>query len=452
MALGALPLAKQVELAGGRGHPPFTRRRVGSDWLVCFFSFTMLLLISWSGNQPGSSTTTIIVLLFLAPWGWIVVRQPGTALQSILHNWLLIALPLLSVASALWSDYPAGSLRAGAQYLATTFIGIWAACCIKPRVLMPALLSALALLAVLSILGGTYGLNPDTGEYTLIGVFGSKNYFALCISLLLLTAVSVTTDRSQAFTFRVLGTASFCLAAPLLIYARSTGALVVSISALAISMMVRVTFRLTVISRFIVVILTLLFIAPVVTVATTAITYVDVLGYFGKNTSLTGRTLLWEYAAAAIADKPILGGGYEAYWRIGNSGAEQLWFYSYIPNKSGYHFHNTFLEVTVDLGFVGLGVFVILLILIIVRMSALIFGRVTSSENMYAMTLFVFLLLRMPLEVDLFFQFQLASILICVIWIYLQPSSPGRSEPTAMRKLKISRKNSLPQTVEKSLP
>ena len=437
MALGALPLAKQVELAGGRGHPPFTRRqaaRIGSDWLVCFVSFTMLLLISWSGAQPGGSTTTIIVLLFLAPWGWIVVRQPSTALQSILHNWLLIALPLLSVTSALWSDSPAGSLKGGAQYLVTTFIGIWAACCIKPRVLMAALLSALALPAVLSILHGSYGFNPDTGEYTLIGVFGSKNYFALCISLLLLTAVSVTLDRSQAFTFRVLGTASFCLAAPLLVYARSVGALVVSISALAISMMLRVTVRLTVMSRFIVLILTLLFIAPVVTVATMGITYVDVLGYFGKNTSLTGRTLLWEYGAAAIADKPILGGGYEAYWRVGNSGAEQLWFYSYIPNKSGYHFHNTFLEVTVDLGFVGLGVFVILLILIIVRMSAFIFGRVTSSEKIYAMTLFVFLVLRMPLEVDLFFQFQIASILICLIWIYLQPSSRWPSEPTATRK------------------
>ena len=213
MALGALPLAKQVELAGGRGHPPFTRRqaaRIGSDWLICFVSFTMLLLISWSGTQPGGSTTTIIVLLFLAPWGWIVVRQPSTALQSILHNWLLIALPLLSVTSALWSDDPAGSLKAGAQYLVTTFIGIWAACCIKPRVLMSALLSALALPAVLSILHGSYGFNPDTGEYTLIGIFGSKNYFALCITLLLLTAVSVTLDRSQAFTFRVLGVAS-CL-------------------------------------------------------------------------------------------------------------------------------------------------------------------------------------------------------------------------------------------------
>jgi exopolysaccharide production protein ExoQ len=158
------------------------------------------------------------------------------------------------------------------------------------------------------------------------------------------------------------------------------------------------------------------------------ISYVDVLGYFGKNTSLTGRTLLWEYAAAAIADKPILGGGYEAFWQIGNSSAEQLWFYSYIPSKYGYHFHNTLLEVTVDLGFVGLAAFVLLLILIIVRTSAVIVGRVPSSERIYAMTIFVFLLLRMPLEVDLFFQFQLASILICVIWIYLQRSSPWRGE------------------------
>jgi exopolysaccharide production protein ExoQ len=425
MALRTLSFSNQLELSGG------TRRhavRISAVWLVCFVSFTMLLLISWSASRPGSSTTTIIVLLFLAPWAWIVARRPSTALQDILHNWLLVALPLLSMTSALWSDYPAVSLKGGVQYLVTTFVGIWAGCRIEPRILMSALLSALALLAVLSILDGSHDFNPDTGEYTLIGVFGSKNYFALCISLLLLTAASVALDRSQAFTFRVFGIASFCLAAPLLVYARSVGALVVSISALAISMTLRIMFRFTVMSRSVVVILMLLFLALVVTAATMEISYVDVLGYFGKNTSLTGRTLLWEYAAAAIADKPILGGGYEAFWQIGNSSAEQLWFYSYIPSKYGYHFHNTFLEVTVDLGFVGLAAFVLLLILIIVRTSAVIVGRVPSSERIYAMTIFVFLLLRMPLEVDLFFQFQLASILICVIWIYLQRSSPSRGE------------------------
>ena len=423
MALRALPLAKEVELAEGRLHPSFVRgaARVSSEWLICFLSFTMLLLISWSASRPGGVTTTIVVLLFLAPWGWIVIRKPSEAFRSIFQNWILVALPLLSIVSTLWSDYPAVSLKGGAQYLVTTFIGIWAGYCIKPRVLMSALLSALALLAVLSIFEGNSEYNMYTGEYSIIGVFGSKNYFALCISFLLLTAIVVALDRSQASTFRILGIGSFCLAAPLLVYARSTGALVVSVSALAISMIFQFISRFTVASRITLIILMLLPAVLVVTAATMELQYVDILNYFGKDVSLTGRTLLWEHAIAAIAERPIFGGGYEAFWQVGNWSAEQLWYYSHVPNKYGYHFHNTFLQITVDLGFVGLGVIVTLAILIVLRIIAVLLRPRPTSQQIFAMTLFVFLLLRMPLEVDLFSQFQIASILICVIWIYLRP-------------------------------
>jgi exopolysaccharide production protein ExoQ len=426
MALRALPLAKQVELAQGRLHPSFARHqaaRLSSEWLICFVSFTMLLLISWSASQPGQVTTTFVVLLFLAPWSWIVIRKPSEAFRSIFQNWILVALPLLSLVSTLWSDYPAVSLKGGAQYLVTTFIGILAGYCIKPRILMSALLSALAFLAIVSILDGNRSYNIYTGEYTLIGVFGSKNYFALCISLLLLTAAAAALDRSQMSTFRILGIASVFLAAPLLVYARSVGALVVSISALAISILLQIIWRFTVASRIALIISTLLGAALVGTAATMEIQYVDILNYFGKDVSLTGRTLLWEHAAAAIADRPILGGGYEAFWQVGNSSAEQLWYYSYVPNKYGYHFHNTFLQIIVDLGFVGLGVFLIVAALIVVRMLAVLLSRRPSSEQIFAMTIFMFFLLRMPLEVDLFFQFQLASVLICVIWIYMRRPS-----------------------------
>jgi exopolysaccharide production protein ExoQ len=429
MALRALPLAKQVELAEGRLHPSFARHqaaRLSSEWLICFVSFTMLLLISWSASQPGQVATTFVVLLFLAPWSWIVLRKPSEAFRGIFRNWILVALPLLSMVSTLWSDYPAVSLKGGAQYLVTTFIGIWAGYCIKPRILMSALLSALALLAIVSILDGNRDYNIYTGEYTLIGVFGSKNYFALCMSFLLLTAIAVALDRSQISMFRILGLASVCLAAPLLVYARSVGALVVTISALMISIMLRFISRFTVTSRITLIILTLLPAALVATAATMEIEYVDILNYFGKDVSLTGRTLLWEHAVAAIAERPILGGGYEAFWQVGNWSAEQLWYYSYIPNKYGYHFHNTFLQITVDLGFTGLGVFLILSVLIAIRMIATLLSRRPSGEQIFAMTLFVFLLLRMPLEVDLFSQFQLASILMCLIWLYLQPRSSSR--------------------------
>lgn len=421
MALPELPLSHKLQLSTNSQPHSVVVPQDPLGWLVCFVSFTMLLLISWSASQPGEWTTTIVVLLFLVPWGLIVLRQPDDALRAVVANWVLIALPLFCVASALWSDHPAVSLKGGVQYLATTVIGILAGYCIKPRSLISALLMALILLAVLSLLGGTAEYNGFTGEYTLIGLFGSKNYFAVCVSFLLLTGASVAFDRSYSFVFRTVGIAGAILAMPLLVHARSVGALVFSIITLIIFLMLRVLVRMPFKLR--IAILALIFPATVwiLILATFDVNFADLLNYFGKDVSLTGRTLLWEHAAAAIAERPLLGGGYEAFWQPGNSSAEQLWYFSYVTNKYGYHFHNTFFEITVDLGFVGLSVFAITLAIISARIIARVTFSRSSSEQLFAIALFIFLVLRMPIEVDLFSQFQLASILICIIWIYVGP-------------------------------
>jgi exopolysaccharide production protein ExoQ len=427
MAARLLPLSQQLELEGTPkvwiGSRETLRDPLG--WLACFVSFTMLLLISQSTVRPGEWTTTIVVLLFLAPWGWIVLRQPEEAFRAIIANWPLVLLPLLAMVSALWSDYAVISLRGGLQYLVTIFIGIWAGYCVGRRTVVAALLSALALVAVLSVLDGHSDYDAYTGEHVLVGLFGSKNYFAVCVSFLLLIAVAVAFDRAQTITFRILGIGSAILAIPLLIYARSVGALITSLFAVIIFLMLRLVIRLPTLSRLALLALGFLLTFIVVLMATFDVNYASALELLGKDVTLTGRTLLWQYAYSAISNSPTLGGGYEAYWQPGNWSAIQLWVYSYITDRYGYHFHNTFLEIGVDLGLVGLTVFVGTLLAIMVRsIMILSFGR-PNSEQLLAITLFVFLLLRTPIEVDLFFQFQLPSILFCLIWVYLS-SEPVR--------------------------
>lgn len=438
MAMRALPLSHQLELAAGGGARHQIARGLSKQdpggWLVCFTSFTMLVLVSWSASRPGQSLTTIVILLFLAPWGWIILRQPGDALRSLIVNWVVLALPLLAMVSALWSDYPAVSLKGGAQYMVTTSIGLWAGTCVKPRMLMSALLSALIVVAVLSVLFGTVQYNGLTGEYTFVGVFGSKNYFAVCVAFLLLTAGAVALDKSQAFTFRVLGIFGAGLAVPLLFYARSVGALVTAIVTLMIALMLRLALRLAPRPRVVLLVFTFLSILASIVVATFELDYATALDYFGKNTTLTGRTLIWQYAVNAIAAKPILGGGYEAFWQGGNWGAEEVWFYMGVTSKYGFHFHNTLFEVAVDLGLVGLCLFALVLMLMIIRIIVGLFGNALTAEQLFAITLFVFLLLRMPLEVDLFSQFQLPSVMICVAWVYLKSVPTIRSDRLKRRR------------------
>jgi exopolysaccharide production protein ExoQ len=72
-----------------------------------------------------------------------------------------------------------------------------------------------------------------------------------------------------------------------------------------------------------------------------------------KDATLTGRTYLWQIAAQLTAERPWLGHGYYAFWRQGNLDAESLWRWGGIGSRSGFNFHNAYIEMGVDLGFIG---------------------------------------------------------------------------------------------------
>ena len=73
----------------------------------------------------------------------------------------------------------------------------------------------------------------------------------------------------------------------------------------------------------------------------------------GKDVTLTGRTDLWAVAFQEIAERPVLGTGFQAFWVQGNPLAEELWAMFGIDSRSGFHFHNTLLSNAVEIGIVG---------------------------------------------------------------------------------------------------
>lgn len=411
-----------------RLRPRTTRTAATGDtagWMLSFFSLTMLLLNQWSIALGYPGAPMVFILMFLLPWVWIILRQPSFALHQILSNWPLLALPLLALASSVWSDYSAWSARAATQFVATTIVGIVAGSCIKPRSLLSALLCALTVVAVLSVANGRTEAIGLTGEYALVGLFGSKNYFALCVSVLFLVALMVGLDRQQSKHFRLMGLFAMFAAPVLLKYAKSTGAIVVCLVTALIMFALHVGYRLLPQFRATLIGLAALFLILFMIVSTLNIDeFQNVLSYFGKDVTLTGRTFLWDHALSSIADHPLLGVGYQAYWQPGNPGAEELWLFAGITNKYGFHFHNTYLQVAVDLGLVGLVIFIATIMTMAVRVLVVAVGPRPRPEQSFAVAAFIFLFLRTPIEVDLLFQFSTPTILLCVIWIYLRKLSP----------------------------
>lgn len=68
----------------------------------------------------------------------------------------------------------------------------------------------------------------------------------------------------------------------------------------------------------------------------------------GRDTTLTGRTELWDDLEAIAAERPVLGVGYGAFW-VGNT--HNLWeVHLWRPTQG----HNGYLDVLLDIGVVGL--------------------------------------------------------------------------------------------------
>jgi exopolysaccharide production protein ExoQ len=84
---------------------------------------------------------------------------------------------------------------------------------------------------------------------------------------------------------------------------------------------------------------------------------------FGKDSTLTGRTLFWPYVIDNISKKPLLGWGFCAFWSPVNPIALQIaeaikgdnWYTFFIVNA-----HNGMLEFLLEIGFLGTSVFIFL--------------------------------------------------------------------------------------------
>jgi O-antigen ligase len=75
------------------------------------------------------------------------------------------------------------------------------------------------------------------------------------------------------------------------------------------------------------------------------------LGSLGKDTTLTGRGDLWPLVLNVIWKRPWLGYGYGGFWYGWDSEASALWYAAtWTPPNS----HNGFLDIWLQLGFVGL--------------------------------------------------------------------------------------------------
>jgi exopolysaccharide production protein ExoQ len=135
----------------------------------------------------------------------------------------------------------------------------------------------------------------------------------------------------------------------------------------------------------------------------------------GRDLTFTGRTTIWTHAIHAGMEHSMLGAGFRAFWTP--EGASYVYARLWAVVGNG---HNGYLDVWLELGFVGLGMFVVMFLTGLSRA----YSRLIKSEDIvglfYALVM-IYALIYSFTEKFLLEQSELTWMLIMVTLLYLTP-------------------------------
>lgn len=374
-------------------------------WCFCFISF-LALQLNQSFGMPAAA-------LFLAPWLAMFLRRIPLLIKSVAKDWLLLVPPSFATMSAIWSSDPNWTMRTGIQYGATMIIGIAAARLVERRIVLTAMMSALAVVTFASlVMVARYG--GFASLHGVAGLYGAKNQFASSSAVLLIGATYLMIYAHRSFIEKMLALGLMFVAMIGIYCGHSAGTLV---SLFAVTMLA-ITFRMLRKGGSIAILGCIMMFftmpVPIILVGSDTI-FSKILKLLGKDSTLTGRTDLWDTAFQQIQQHLLLGGGYQAFWRIGNQPAERLWAMFGIDNKMGFNFHNEYINTTVDLGLIGLLIIVAVLATVAYHSLQIRWRRPENLLGAFHAIFFFYFFLTF-VEAEFFYQFFLSPIILCLAW------------------------------------
>lgn len=280
--------------------------------------------------------------------GLLMLLQPNAFLNTAAGNKVFLAWPLMACISALWSDAPSVSAYHGFQLAMTILIALSFTMFVRRLLFLQMLWVALfaASLACMAFIVLEPGRAYSTfGEAK--GIFPHKNVLGSLMGLQILTAFCLFLHGWR----RVLMVAAMGLSVSLLILSKAGTPLICLAGALTL-LPFAILYRsgrhalglgLGAIALLAAAVLSLIVVSGVDPAEL-------LLGSIGKDQTLTGRTILWQFGWQAFVENPILGLGFKGYWEGNLSTAFYL---RYVTGQDLWFFHNNFLETAVAFGVIG---------------------------------------------------------------------------------------------------
>lgn len=387
--------------------------------------------IGWLGWGLALGVLLIFTLFqfFRADWKATVKRVP----------WPLSALLGLMLVGSIWSNYQLVSLGAALVQLATSSFALFLAATFSWREILRVFAGTLRgimfasvafeLYAALIVRGPIQPFFPNySGNHPpavafywtqgnlfsnnrIQGIVGNSNMLAYMAMLgLVIFAIEIAANT----TSRLVSVLSFLATAPMLWLSRSASigfACAVIVAAAIVSIAAEGKDRDTRHSYY------RIAWGVIGTGALLVLTYrAQIFNLIGKSPDMTGRTKIWKIVLHLIDQRPLQGWGWSSYWVPWVEPYKGLVVINHVPY---YQAHNAFLDVWMQLGIFGLGLFVLLIGLTFVRLWRLAV-RHTSPLYLWPILVFVGIVTQNLTE---------SRILVEIGWVILVLFAVKVSEP-----------------------
>jgi exopolysaccharide production protein ExoQ len=266
----------------------------------------------------------------------------------------LLALPVLAVASTVWSQDPLQSFLLGTLALAGTIFAFFLSVRFSPEEQQELFLFVGVAVVVISIglalLVPSMGVMQLDGKGAWQGLFNHKNRCAMGMAFLLTSGLFFA---APTFLRKNLKWGFIVLSLFLIAMTQSRTGWIIVLLLLVFVPVIQLFSRVSGRERFLISIF--LAVGSIVMAVVVAENFGAIVRILGKDPTLTGRVGIWRAVLSPIAKRPLLGYGYSAFW-LGTKG-ESINVVLATGFRNLANAENGILQMWLELGVVGVSIF-----------------------------------------------------------------------------------------------
>lgn len=367
---------------------------------TCFVIFGLTFFtggLALGGSEDGTTSgpVPVIVMTAIRYFIWLVstllvMLNAKRAIITVKRDWILWLFIGIVLFSFAWSDFPQWTLLANREVLQMTTFGLYIATrfSLTQQVKLYAMTFAIGGLASAALALGV----PSIGKHLVDhpgawkGIYDYKNTFGSMMVIAMVSFFALPIEHPRDRWLKWIGIAG---ATALILLSTSRTALLLGVAMLAMMTFYR-NFRWQ--GRKSIVLGSLGVLVLGSTVVGVLSNWTELLKAFGRDPTLTGRTYIWSVALDRLWDRPWFGFGRSAFWSPESPYPKAIGYYL-SQNFNAPHAHNGFIEVALDVGLVGLALFLICYVIGFVMALMKAYGS-KHPEHLWALGFLTFLALN----------------------------------------------------------